>query len=98
MYPPWRVLLWIIIVAVLLYLLGAWGYRILLDKDWLDSFYLSALTMAGLSLEVKPVTATQKIFIAIFTLVSVALYLVLVATIIACFLEPILLKPLTDRL
>ena len=90
MYNSCKVLVIIIFVAIVLLIVGALGYRFILGQDSVDSFYLSALTMAGLSLEVKPKTRDEKIFIAIFTLLSVGFYLILVATIIACFLEPVI--------
>ncbi len=90
MLSPQSVLVIIILVAIILIFIGALGYRYLSDKDWTHSFYASALTMAGLSLEVRPQTNQEKIFIAIFTLLSVGFYLILVAAIIACLLEPVI--------
>ena len=92
MYTSWKVLIIIIFLVIILILIGAWGYHLILKRDWIDSFYLSALTMSSLSLEAKPLNNDEKIFIAIFTLLSIALYLILIATIIACFLEPIISK------
>ncbi len=89
MYTSWKVLIVIIFVIIILLVIGAWGYHFILKEDWVDSFYLSALTMSSLSLEAKPKSRDQKIFIAIFTLLSIGVYLILIATIIACFLEPI---------
>jgi H+/Cl- antiporter ClcA len=84
------VLLFIIIIAVILFILGMCGYHWLFNLDWVNSFYVTALTMAGLSLEVRPKTRCQKIFVAIFTLLSVGFYLIVIATVIASILEPAL--------
>jgi len=82
------VVLIIIIIGIILFLLGMFGYRVLFDFSWVDSFYATALTMSGLSLEIKPTRCDQKIFIAIFTLLSVGFYLIIVAAIIAAFIQP----------
>ncbi len=98
MYASWKVLVIVIIFSIILLIIGAWGYRFILNRDWVDSFYLSALTMSGLSLEAKPEGRDQKIFVAVFTLLSVGLYLILIATIIACFLEPVFSNHLYELL
>ncbi len=86
----WGVLIIIIILAIVLFIIGMIGYYFVLEENIIDSFYITALTMAGLSLEVKPKTTDQKVFIAIFTILSVGFYLVLIAAIIACLLEPVI--------
>lgn len=84
------VVLVIVVLAILLLLLGAFAYRTLFKLSWTDAFYAASVTMAGLSLEVRPTRNDQKVFVAIFTLLSVALYLILVAALIACLLQPFL--------
>lgn len=93
-YVSYRVLIIVIIIVILVLFLGILGYHYILKQDWAESFYLATLTMTSLSLEIKPQEMGEKIFIAFITLVSVGLYLILIATIIACFLEPALKKNL----
>ena len=92
MYSLWKIVVIVIIIAIILIFLGAAGYHYILGKDMDDAFYLSALTMSSLSLETKPKNTNEKIFVAIYTLVSIGFYLILIAAIIACFLEPIILR------
>ncbi len=92
MYSLWEIVMIVIIISVILIFIGAAGYRYILGKEWDDSSYLSALTMSGLSLETKPKNINEKIFVAIFTLISIGVYLILIAAIIACFLEPIIVQ------
>lgn len=84
------VLMIIILISIFIFIIGMVGHRWMFDLNWVDSFYSTALTMAGLSLEVKPETNCQKIFLAVLTLLSVGFYLVVIAAIIACILEPVL--------
>ncbi len=84
------VLIILLIVAIVLIFIGALGYHHVSGSNWVDSFYASALTMAGLSLEVKPKTNNEKIFIAVFTLISVGFYLIFIAAVLASLLEPII--------
>lgn len=87
MHESRRTLASIILLIILIYLLVVWGVKLLFNLNWIDSFYYASLIMAGVSLEVKPETNSQKIFIAITTLVMVGLYLILIAVIIAYFLK-----------
>ena len=92
MPSPSGILVIVIIVALILLILGTVGYHYVTEQDWIHSFYASALTMAGLSLEVKPQTTAEKIFIAIFTLMAVGCYLVLIAASMTSLLEPVIAK------
>lgn len=84
----WKVLIIVLIVAIILIILGAIGFHFVIGEDWIDSFYLASLTMSSLSLETKPRSQGEKIFVALYTLVSIGFYLILIAAIIAAFLEP----------
>jgi hypothetical protein len=88
----WKVVVIALIIAVLIIFIGAIGYRYILGKEWDDSLYLAALTMSSLSLEAKPETQMAKLFVAIYTLISIGFYLILIAALIACFLEPMIIK------
>ncbi len=92
MYSLWEIVIIVIVISIILILIGAAGYHYILGKELGDSFYLSALTMSGLSLETKPKNINEKIFVAIYTLISIGVYLILIAAIIACFLEPIIVQ------
>ncbi len=88
MYSPRYVLLVIIVLAIILFIIGVAGYHLILEEDVVHSIYATSLTMAGLSLEAKPQRNDQKIFISIFTILSVGFYLIFIAAIIACLLQP----------
>ncbi len=88
------IFIFVIILIVIVYLIGVWGYRILFNDSWIDSFFNSAVNITGLNLEVKPVTSSQKIFLTFLTLIGISLYMIFIATVIAIFLEPIILKGL----
>lgn len=90
------IVLIVVIIGIILFLIGMFGYRILFKMDWTDSFYTTALTMAGLGLEVKPCRKDQKIFVGIFTLLSVGFYLIVIAAIIACMIQPFVLTAINS--
>nr|QBK90920.1 MAG: uncharacterized protein LCPAC201_02210 [Pithovirus LCPAC201] len=92
MYSLLKIVIIVVIISIFLIFLGAAGYHYILGKDMDDAFYLSVLTMSGLSLETKPKNTNEKIFVAVYTLISIGFYLILIAAIIACFLEPIVLQ------
>lgn len=86
------VVLIVVIIVILVFLYGVYGFSVLFQKSFVDSLYITALTMSGLSLEVKPECDDQRLFVAFFTLLSIGLYLILVAAIIACLLQPALVR------
>ena len=86
----------LIIFTILLLFLGAVGYHHIFGTDAVDSFYGAALTMSGLSQEIPPKTAQEKLFVAVFALFSIGLYLVVIAAIIAVVLEPLISETLAQ--
>ena len=81
-----NILRWIILLVIIIFIIGMIGFHYIFDKIWTDSFYLTALTMSSLSLETKPKTNSEKIFIGIFTMISIGMYLVLITVLIGTYL------------
>lgn len=69
---------------------------LIFNSSLIDSFYQTLLIMGGLSLEVKPNNDEQKIFIAIFTFISISCYLSAIAVMVALFINPLGRNQLTD--
>lgn len=76
-------LIWIIIIVLIIFALGALGYYYLFNIDGMESIYLSAVTMSSLSLEIKPKTNGQKVFVAFYSIISIGLYLILISLIVS---------------
>jgi len=86
-----RSLVALIIMFIILYFItlfiGALGIHYLMGSSWGDSFYDAALIISSISIEIQPTTPLQKYFIAVYVTISIAIYLVLVSSIIALLLE-----------
>ena len=81
-----------IILIIVLIIFGTCGYHFVIGLNWIDSFFSACLTVTGLSLEIKrPIIKTSdKIFIALFVVLSIISYTILIAAIISTFLSPII--------
>ena len=79
-----------IILFIILIVLGIVGFSLFFSANFVDSLFYTFLTMSGLSLEIKPVTDSQKLFVGFFAFVSIACYLLFVGVLIASLLNPII--------
>jgi hypothetical protein len=74
----------IIIYSTLLWLyvllLGSIGYYSLFDMDWLEAIYSATVNATGLQVEPPIVNNTQKIFVIIFSIVSIVILLAIANT------------------
>lgn len=86
-----------IILFIAIIIIGIMGFNLLFNLTFLDSLYQSLLILGGLSLEIKPVSDTQKIFLGLFAFISIACYLIIVGIIIAALLIPIIEQALIDQ-
>lgn len=68
-----------LILFLILILLGTVGYVYLFELNCLDAFYNASLILTTISLEVTPITDGQKVFIIIYSMVSVILFLSIVS-------------------
>lgn len=75
-------LLWIIII-----ILGIIGFCCMFDHDMVHSTYLTIITMSSVSLETQPETCCQKCFLAVFSLLSIGIYLLLISVLIALMMS-----------
>ncbi len=64
-----------IIIFLTIILVGTIGYIYLFDLTWIDAFYNASLVLTAISVEVNPETIEQKLFIIIYSLISVILFL-----------------------
>ena len=84
-YENGKILRWVLILIIIIFVIGMIGFHYIFNKDWTDSFYLTALTMSSLSLETKPQTPSEKIFVGIFTLISIGMYLILIIVLVGTY-------------
>ena len=77
-----RLLKWIVILFVVVFLFGVIGFRYLFDLNWHDAIYHAALTTSTLGVEIDEKTTTQKYFIAIYALMSGILFISLISAFI----------------
>lgn len=63
-------------------LVGALGYYLLDEPDWVTAFYTSASIMTGVGAAENPNTSAAKIFSTFFTLVTNLLFLFIVGYIV----------------
>ncbi len=61
-----------IMLIVLMYLSGVFGFRFLYDYSWVDAFYMTVITITTVGFgEVHPPSASEKIFTSIFIVSSI---------------------------
>ncbi|HNV96352.1 MAG TPA: potassium channel family protein [Bacteroidales bacterium] len=72
-----RLIRWILIVLLVI-LTGIIGYKIIEGYSWIDSFYMTIITVGTVGFkEVQPLSDTGKIFtslLIIFSLISMGLF------------------------
>lgn len=74
------VLIITVVAFIIMIVIGTIFYAWLFGLGWLDAFYHAALTLAAISLEVEAMTVGQKIFIVVYSLVSVLMLISLANT------------------
>ena len=78
-----RLLYLAIIFLLILVIAGSIGYCILFEVGVIESIYLSIVTMSSLSLEIRPSTDIQKVFVALYSIISIGVYLLFVSIFVA---------------
>ena len=84
---PLDILRIVIILIILVFIIGILGFHYFFDQEWIDSFYYTSVTMSSLSLEIKPENNSQKIFVSLFSLLSIGMYLILIAVLVSLFFQ-----------
>lgn len=77
-----KIMIILIILYILLLFIGTLCYVVLFDLDWLSAFYGATLIATGLDIEYDGITTIQRIFIIIFSTLSIITFLALASTII----------------
>lgn len=66
--------IYLILFIILIYLIGVIGFKSLFNKSWIDTFYDTSIVTTTLGLP-KIKTNSQKIFITVYSVVSLLLLL-----------------------
>lgn len=79
-----RLVIIFLIVYVVLFILGFFGFKFFTSFDWIDSLLNATLSMVGGNPLLKPVmTAGSKVFVIIFIILSHIAFIILFALIVA---------------
>ena len=73
----------LILLIFIVSILGCLGYCYFFDQNIIDGMYLSIVTMSSLSLEIKPLTNAQKIFVLVYSLLSIGIYLIFISCLVS---------------
>ena len=70
-----RVFIIVIIAFFILISIGTIGFKYMFNLDWLDALYAAALVITGINIEAEAVSAAQKWFVIIYSILAVVVYL-----------------------
>lgn len=70
-----NIFLFSVILFVIVIIIGTIGYVYLFGLSWIDAFYNASLVLTAIGVEVDPQTVGQKLFIIVYSLISVLLLL-----------------------
>jgi len=79
--------LFIFFIFLLILILGVLAFLTIFHRNSIDSFYCAATVVTGLSIECAPTNDEQKIFLTIYVTLSIGIYLLLVAGLIAYLID-----------
>lgn len=68
----------IVLLFIVTIILGTIGYVYLFNLSWLDALYNASVIITAIDVENKPTTSGQKVFIILYSFISVLLLLSLV--------------------
>lgn len=74
---------WSIFFIAIFLIIGCLGYCYFFDLSLIDGMYLSLVTLSSLSLEIKPLTNMQKIFVSLYSVLSIGLYLIFISCLVS---------------
>jgi len=65
----------IIIIYIVVIIIGTIFFIFMFDLTWVDGLYTAVLVLTGINIEVNPTTDGQKLFIVIYSLLTVIILL-----------------------
>ena len=72
-----------IIILVVLLIVGMIAYRYLFQLSWVDAFYSATLVLTTVNTVPEARTVGQKIFVAIYALISIVVFFSLTSVIVS---------------
>ena len=70
-----KIFMFTLFLYIVTIIIGTILYMILFDLEWLDALYSSILILTAISNEYEAITSAQKVFIIIYSIISVVILL-----------------------
>lgn len=71
------------ITLIIILLIGMWGFHRFEHKEWLDSYLNAAMIVSGVGISGIPETVEGKFFVATYSIIGGATFLLVVAVVFA---------------
>ena len=70
-----NVFLIVLILFAILIAVGTIGYKYIFDLTWINALYSASVVLTSTSIETTPKTTGQKLFVSIYSIISVVVFL-----------------------